>query len=151
MPIPGGGLYFVFQTGEPRFRRYNADGTLLFERAIQGRELDALVQSQPTTWPERPGRAAREIPIVRPVVRVAAVDARGQLWIGFTVPFTYVYDGDGEKVRTVAVPRRGGADADQPLLHPGRQAAGDPRLLRVPPVKHACKTADRQPTIGNSG
>ena len=101
VPIPGGGYYFVFQTGEPRFRRYSADGTLLFERAIQGRELDALVQSQPTTWPERPARAAREIPIVRPVVRVATVDPSGHLWIGFSVPFTYVYDGDGEKVRTV--------------------------------------------------
>jgi len=101
VPIPGGGYYFVFQTGEPRFRRYSAGGTLLFERAIQGRELDALVQSQPTTWPERPGRAAREIPIVRPVVRVATVDPSGHLWIGFSVPFTYVYDGDGEKVRTV--------------------------------------------------
>ena len=101
VPIPGGGFYFVFQTGEPRFRKYDAAGTLLFERAIQGRELDALVQSQPTTWPERPGRAAREIPIVRPVVRVATVDPSGQLWISFTVPFTYVYDADGEKVRTV--------------------------------------------------
>jgi hypothetical protein len=101
VPIPGGGFYFVFQAGEPRFRKYDAAGTLLFERAIQGRELDALVQSQPTTWPERPGRTAREIPIVRPVVRVATVDPSGQLWISFTVPFTYVYDVDGEKVRTV--------------------------------------------------
>jgi hypothetical protein len=101
LPIPGGGFYFVFQTGEPRFRKYDAAGTLLFERVIQGRELDTLVQSQPTVWPRRPGYAAREIPIVRPVVRVATVDPRGFLWIGFTVPFTYVYDEEGEKVRTV--------------------------------------------------
>ena len=75
LPIPGGGFYFVFQAGEPRFRRYDAQGVLLFERAIQGRELDALLQSQPTTWPERPGRGG-ELPVVRPVVRVATVDPR---------------------------------------------------------------------------
>ena len=101
VPIPGGGFYFVFQTGEPRFRKYSASGALLFERVIQGRELDALVQTQPTTWPRRPGIAGREIPVVRPMIRVATVDPRGQLWISFTVPFTYVYDADGEKVRTV--------------------------------------------------
>jgi hypothetical protein len=101
VPIPGGGYYFVFQTGEPRFRRYDAAGALVFERAIQGRELDLLVQSQPTIWPRRPGHAAREIPVVRPVVRVATADTRGYLWISFTVPFTYVYDLDGEKTRTV--------------------------------------------------
>jgi hypothetical protein len=101
VPIPGGGLYFVFQTGEPRFRKYNAAGTLVFERAIQGRELDALVQTQPTTWPRRPGVAVRDIPVVRPLVRAATVDQRGQLWISFTVPFTYVYDPDGEKTRVV--------------------------------------------------
>jgi hypothetical protein len=101
VPVPGGGFYFVFQTGEPRFRKYTASGALLFERVIQGRELDSLVQSQPTTWPRRAGLGAREIPIVRPVVRAATVDPLGHLWISFTVPFTYVYDLDGEKVRTV--------------------------------------------------
>ena len=101
VPIPGGGLYFVFQTGEPRFRKYDPAGGLVFERAIQGKELDPVLQSQPTAWPRRPGVAVPEIPIVRPVVRVADVDARGHLWISFTMPFTYVYDQDGEKVRTV--------------------------------------------------
>lgn len=101
VPIPGGGVYFVFQTGEPRFRRYDAGGRLLYERAIQGRELDPLVQSQPTAWPRRAGRSTKDIPVVRPVVRTAALDARGHLWIGLTVPYLYVYDEDGEKVRTV--------------------------------------------------
>lgn len=101
VPIPGGGSYFVFQTGEPRFRRYDASGTLLYERAVQGRELDALLQSQPTTWPRQAGRTAKDIPVVRPVVRTAGLDARRHLWIGFTLPYLYVYDEDGEKVRTV--------------------------------------------------
>jgi hypothetical protein len=100
LPIPGGGFYFVFQAGEPRFRKYDAKGALMFERAIQGLELDALLQSQPTTWPRRAGLAV-EIPVVRPLVRTAAVDPSGQLWVSLTVPFTYVYDSDGEKTRTV--------------------------------------------------
>jgi hypothetical protein len=96
---PKGGFYFVFQTGEPRFRKYDARGTLLFERVIQGKELDAWLGSQPTTWPAR--HAARELPVVPPIVRTAAVDGRGNLWVAFTLPFTYVYDAEGEKTRVV--------------------------------------------------
>jgi hypothetical protein len=95
---PLGGYYFVFQTGEPRFRKYDARGTLLFERTIQGIELDAWIAAQPTAWP---ARRARELPIVPPIVRTAAVDRAGNLWIAFTLPFTYVYDPDGEKQRVV--------------------------------------------------
>jgi hypothetical protein len=35
------------------------------------------------------------------MVRTAAVDAAGRLWISLVVPYTYVYDGAGEKRRTV--------------------------------------------------
>ena len=96
---PQGGYYFVFQTGEPRFRKYDGRGTLMFERVIQGTELDLLIASQPTTWPARGG--IREMPLVPSIVRTAAVDRAGGLWISFTVPFTYVYDADGEKTRVV--------------------------------------------------
>jgi hypothetical protein len=95
---PRGGYYFVFQTGEPRFRKYDARGTLIFERVIQGTELDPWVAAQPTTWP---ARRSRELPMVPPIVRTAAVDRAGHLWIAFTLPFTYVYDPDGEKQRVV--------------------------------------------------
>jgi hypothetical protein len=97
---PRGGYYFVFQAGEPRFRRYDASGALLFERVIQGREIDQLLANQPTAWPPR-GASGRELPVVPPVVRTAAVDPAGRLWVSFVVPWTYVYDGDGEKVRTL--------------------------------------------------
>lgn len=97
---PRGGFYFVFQAGEPRFRKYDANGTLLFERVIQGRELDPLLASQPTAWPARP-RGGRELPVVPPVIRAAAVDPSGRLWVSFVVPWTYVYDTDGDKVRVV--------------------------------------------------
>jgi hypothetical protein len=35
------------------------------------------------------------------MVRMAAVDRTGRLWISLFVPYTYVYDAGGEKVRTV--------------------------------------------------
>ena len=36
-----------------------------------------------------------------PIVRTAAVDRSGRLWISFIVPFSYVYDPAGEKIRTI--------------------------------------------------
>jgi hypothetical protein len=95
---PDGGFYFVFQTGVPILRKYAPDGTLVFERHIEGPELDARIQALPTTWPPRP---AANHPVVPPMVRAAAVDRAGGLWIALYVPYTYVYDRRGEKVRTV--------------------------------------------------
>jgi hypothetical protein len=97
---PTGGYYFVFVTGRPMFRKYDASGTLMFERHVEGREIDGLLDSLPTRWPRRLV-SDREMPIVTPVIRTAAVDARGQLWLSLTVPYTYVYDRDGDKARTV--------------------------------------------------
>ena len=45
---PTGGFFFVFQTGEPVFQKYDRDGQLVFERHIEGREIDDLVSRQPT-------------------------------------------------------------------------------------------------------
>jgi len=41
------------------------------------------------------------MPLVQPTVRTAAVDRRGRLWISFVEPYTYVYDVDGDKIRTL--------------------------------------------------
>ena len=120
---PAGGFYFVFQTGEPRFRKYAVDGTLIFERVIQGPEVDALRATQPTSWPRR---GATELPAVPPVVRTAAVDASGRLWVALTMPFTYVFDADGEKVRVVQFRAAG-------MLAPSSLAfTPDGRLLATP-------------------
>jgi hypothetical protein len=100
LPEPGGGFYFVFLAGTPAFRKYDARGELVFERTIQGRELDGLLASLPQRWPRR-SVDGRELPLVPPVVRTASVDPRGRLWISFVLPYTYVFDADGEKVRTV--------------------------------------------------
>ena len=97
---PNGGFFFVFQTGEPVFQKYDAAGQLIFERHVEGREIDQLVASLPTKWPTR-RTSDGEIPLVTPTIRTAAVDRDGNVWIAFNVPFTYVYDRDGDKTRTV--------------------------------------------------
>jgi hypothetical protein len=97
---PTGGFFFVFQTGEPVFRKYDADGGLVFERRILGPEIDPFVAALPLKWPTR-HTGDGEIPLVSPTIRTAAVDRAGRLWISFVVPYTYVYDADGDKVRVV--------------------------------------------------
>jgi hypothetical protein len=94
-----GALYYVFQAGMPVFRKYDRQGTLLFERQIQGREIDEIAPKLPSVWPRNP--LDGELPLVRPTIRAAAVDAADRLWISFDAGFTYVFDADGDKVRTV--------------------------------------------------
>jgi hypothetical protein len=96
LSAPDGGHYFVFQTGEPRFRKYDRRGQLVFERLIQGREIDPLVSALPSVWPRR-RIEDEELPLVAPVVRTAAVDRSGGLWVVFTVPITYRFDADGDR------------------------------------------------------
>ena len=97
---PTGGFWFVFLAGTPAFSRFDASGTLLFHRVMQGREIDPVVAAIPDVWPRR-AVDGTEIPLVAPAVRTAAVDGTGHLWVSFVVPYTYVYDTLGEKVRTV--------------------------------------------------
>jgi hypothetical protein len=110
-----GGFYFVFMAGQPMFRKYDAKGELLFERVIQGRDTDAAVAAIPDRWPHRAGG---ELPLVAPIVRTAAVDELGRLWISFVQPITYVYDASGEKIRTVQF-RGAGIIAPSSLSFPG--------------------------------
>ena len=95
---PNGGFFFVFMAGEPAFRKYDDRGALVYERVVQGREIDPLVAAIPDRWPRR---TAGELPLVAPTVRTAAVDRSGRLWISFVLPVSYVYDQSGEKIRTV--------------------------------------------------
>jgi hypothetical protein len=122
---PTGGFYYVFIGGRPLFRKYDRAGALLFERHIEGVELDRYLSALPTRWPTR-RVADREMPLVLPAVRAAAVDGRGQLWISLSEPFTYVYDSGGDKVRTVQF---SGAGAISPT---SLFFTGDGRLLVTP-------------------
>ena len=54
----------------------------------------------PSKWPTRKTDDG-EVPLVTPTIRTAAVDRAGNLWVSFTVPYTYVFDRDGDKIRTV--------------------------------------------------
>ena len=121
---PRGGFYFVFSGGTPLFRKYDAGGKLLFERYVQGAELDDYARNRPTTWPKRSGPG--ETPFVAPIVRATAADAAGNLWISLAVPFTYVYDPAGDKIRTV---RFGGAGTISPTT---LFFGADGRLLVTP-------------------
>jgi hypothetical protein len=98
---PRGGYYFVFPAGVPAFRKYDDRGTLVFERHIEGPELDSSLLALPTRWPRRKTGEEGEIPLVPPLVRAAAVDSAGNLWVSLTLPYTYVYSPSGEKIRTV--------------------------------------------------
>lgn len=95
-----GGFYFVFLGGRPVFRKYSAEGALVFERHVEGNELDQHIQSLPSRWPRRK-TAEGEFPIVPPSIRTAAVDPDGNLWVSLVTPHTYVYDTRGDKRRTV--------------------------------------------------
>ena len=123
---PPAGTTSSSRPGAPLFRRYDDNGQLLFERHVEGPELDPLVAALPTVWPRRPGGGGRELPIVPPTVRAAAVDPDGYLWIALTVPYVYVYDPRGEKVRTLSLRGAG-------ILNPTSLAfAGRDRLLVTP-------------------
>ena len=102
-----GNYYFVFQTGRPMFRKYDASGTLLFERHIEGVEVDSLVNNLPTVWPQRTDPGGQTLPVVPPSVRTAAIDQSGNLWVALSVPFLYVYDATGEKIRTIRLDAAG--------------------------------------------
>ncbi len=126
LAVPGGGFIFVFQTGEPRFRRYDVSGRLLYERVIQGMELDDWMQKQPEVWDTVRGRDTGTLPLVSLAVRAAAMDRTGNLWVSLSVPFTYVFDDRGEKRRTVQF-RGAGVIAPRSLAF-----TGDRRLLVTP-------------------
>jgi hypothetical protein len=98
---PRGGYYFVFLAGTPMFRKYDGAGRLLFERHIEGAQLDDYVRNMPTRWPKRKNADGTELPLVQPAVRAAGADAEGNLWVSLAVPYTYIYDSAGDKRRIV--------------------------------------------------
>lgn len=121
-----GGYYFVFQGGPPAFRKYDRDGALLYERAVQGPEVDPIVNNLPVVWPERTDERGRTLPMVPPNVRTAALDRRGNLWIALSVPYVYVYNPAGEKIRTVQL------EAAGPVLPSSLYFPDETRMLVAP-------------------
>ncbi len=123
---PAGGFFFVFQTGVPLFRKYDNAGKLVFERHIEGRDLDDVLRNQPTVWPKRQASNGEEWPAVPPIVRTAAVDPRGNLWIAVASGNLYVYSRDGDKLRSLQLRAAG------PLSPTSLFFASASRLLATP-------------------
>jgi hypothetical protein len=122
---PTGGYFYVFLGGRPMFYRYDADGRPLYERHIEGPEIDRYLATLPSRWPTRRVED-RELPLVTPAIRAAAVDSRGHLWVSLTGPYTYVYDAQGDKIRTVQFSAAG-------IISPTSLFfTGDGRLLVTP-------------------
>jgi hypothetical protein len=130
---PTGGYYFVFQAGVPLYRKYDASGNMLFERHIEGPEVDPLLASLPTAWPRRQTDDG-DVPLVVPNVRTATVDPSGNLWIALMLPYTYVYDPDGEKTRVVQFRGAG-------LVQPSSLFFAGPSRLLVTPGCYEFNTA----------
>jgi hypothetical protein len=101
LPAADGGTWFVFQAGVPVLRKYDARGELVFERHIEGVELDPIVRTLPLTWPRHRIGADRELPLILPNVQAAAVAPDGSIWIALSIPYVYVFDATGEKTRVV--------------------------------------------------
>ncbi len=123
---PLGGFYFVFHGGRLIFRKYDQAGTLLFERHVEGLEVDPYIAALPTVWPMRQVGRERELPFVVSHVQTAAVDRTGSLWVVLSSGVTYVYDGDGEKIRVVKFTAAG------PLVPSSLFFAGSGRILATP-------------------
>lgn len=92
-----GGVWFVFQAGVPMLRKYDAAGHLVFERHIEGLELDPVIRALPTTWPRKTYADGRELPLIVPNVQAAAVAPDGSVWIALSAGYVYVFDADGDK------------------------------------------------------
>jgi hypothetical protein len=103
---PTGGFYFVFETGVPIFRKYDAQGVLRFERHVEGVEIDAALAQIPTRWMSRPDDGGSH-PFAPGLVQTAAVDPQGRLWIALSTGYTYVYDERGDKTRTIQFQSKG--------------------------------------------
>jgi hypothetical protein len=128
---PTGGFFFVFQAGEPVFRKYDREGRLAFERRIVGPEIDSAAAGQPTTWPKRK-TSEGELPLVTPFIRTAAVDRGGKLWISFVLPYTYVYDVDGDKVRALQFQAAGISAPNSLFFGPRGRILTTPGLYEFP-------------------
>jgi hypothetical protein len=123
---PDGGFYFVFQAGIPVFRKYDAAGEMVFERHIEGRELDQTLRTQPSAWPRRRAPDGTEWPAVPVLVRTAAVDPRGTLWVALEDGTIFRYSPNGEKVGTLQLRGAG------PLAATSLFFSGASRLLVTP-------------------
>ena len=134
LPIPTGGYYFVFRGGEPHFQRYSAAGALLFDRAIQGRELDRWMQEQPTSWGRVATTAEATFPD-RAVARPCGGRGRRRTTVGelFRAVYLRLRRGRREAADDSAVRRRA-AGADELVVLTGWPSPRHARRIHLQAV-----------------
>ena len=116
-------------------------GRLLFERQIQGREIDDVRRAPAVDVAEREQPDSGEMPFVTPTIRTAAVDPSGHLWVSFAEPVTYEFDGDGDKIRAVQFRAAGLVSPNHMSFDEKGRMLVTPGLLRVRyAVVHFCPT-----------
>jgi hypothetical protein len=71
--------------------------------------------------------------LVTPTIRTAAVDSVGNLWVTFVVPYTYVYDRDGDKIRTLQFRAAGIMAPDSLFFGPKGRLLVTPGLYEFDP------------------
>jgi hypothetical protein len=69
-----------------------------------------------------------ELPLVGPTIRTAAADAAGHLWISLVEPFTYEFDADGDKIRTLQLRAAGLLSPNSLFFEPGGRLLVTPGL-----------------------
>ena len=105
----------------------------LFERHVEGPEMDEYLRTMPTRWPTRRTEDGDVLPLVPPAIRTAGVDRAG----------TAVDRADAAvhlRLRRRAATRSARCSSraptsltpEQPVLHEGRPHPGHAGLLRVP-------------------
>lgn len=149
LPSPGGGVYYVFQAGRPEFRKYDIHGHLIFERLVQGREVDSTIAELPTEWRHHDD----ELPLVEPTIKTAAVDRHGNLWLSLVRPYTYVYDEDGDKIRTVQFRATGIISPTSLFFGPRNRVLVTPGLYEFDvgsSVPQSAEWPDQRPNIHGS-
>jgi hypothetical protein len=127
---PQGEFFFVFQAGRPVFQKFDERGRLQFERIMQGRELDDVIAQLPSSWPRT--SAGGELPLVLPTIRAAAVDRDGNLWVSFVAGFTYVFDSEGDKIRSLRFRGAGAVSPSSLFFGPRGTLLVTPGLYEFP-------------------
>ena len=142
---PTGGFFFVFQTGEPVFRKYDAAGQLLFERHIAGAR-DRRVRRRPADHvaaaADRAKASCRSCGRRSAPPRSIAPATSGSR-SSCPTPTSTIATATSPHG---PVPRRRHHRAEQPVLRQERPPARDARALRVRVGRPGCSSASWQTT-----
>jgi len=99
------------------FAAENADAVAAFAKTMDA--ANAAYLTDPAAWTADSAQVKTIAEATVVLVRTAAVDPSGRLWVSLVEPYTYVYDREGHKIRTVQFKAAGTARYTWPA-GPGR-------------------------------